>query len=93
MPWRSNYCATSAPRSPSTTHSLVLLRQQLAAINAELHLEPGNTDMHGTGDGQEDEDRLELLIRRVDTPHGRRNTAHCFLRGPPPQADLSKRRA
>jgi hypothetical protein len=44
------------------------LRQQLAAINAKLQpLNPGNTDLRGTGNGQEDEDELELLIRRVDT--------------------------
>ena len=44
------------------------MRQQLAAINTELQrLEPGNTDLHGMGNGQEDEDELKLLIRRVDT--------------------------
>ncbi|KAN0142118.1 hypothetical protein V8E53_000580 [Lactarius tabidus] len=44
------------------------LRQQLATINAQLWgLELGNTDLHGTGNGQEDEGDLELLIRHVDT--------------------------
>ncbi|KAI9435500.1 hypothetical protein H4582DRAFT_2079605 [Lactarius indigo] len=46
---------------------VVFLRQQLTIINAKLRLEPGNTNLHGTGDGVEDEDELDLLICRVDT--------------------------
>ena len=42
--------------SPSKQNKVHFLCQQLAAINAELqHLEPGNTDLHGTGGVAEDE--------------------------------------
>ena len=64
----SSKIATAVDESLSKQQKALFLRQQLAAINAELQrLEPGNTDLHGTGNGQEDEDELELLIRRVDT--------------------------
>lgn len=44
------------------------MRQQLAAINAELQrLEPASADLHGTAVSIEDEDELETLIRRVDS--------------------------
>ena len=64
----SSKIATAVDESLSKQQKALFLRQQLAAINAELQrLEPGNTDLHGTGNGQEDEDELELLIRRVET--------------------------
>ena len=64
----SSKIATAVDESLSKQQKALFLRQQLAAINAELQrLEPGNTDLHGTANGQEDEDELELLIRRVDT--------------------------
>ncbi len=78
MSWQSSSPSSkSAPRSLSLSTSLskqqkaLFLRQQLAAINAELQrLDPGNTgntDLHGTGNGVEDEDEIDLLIRRVDS--------------------------
>lgn len=64
----SSKIATAVDESLSKQQKALFLRQQLAAINAELQrLEPGNTDLHGTGNGTEDEDELELLIRRVDS--------------------------
>jgi ATP-dependent Lon protease len=59
--------ATAVNESLCKQEKVLFLRQQLAAINAELqHLEQGNTVLHGTGNSQEDEDELELLMRRVD---------------------------
>ncbi|KAI9435506.1 hypothetical protein H4582DRAFT_654075 [Lactarius indigo] len=64
----SSKIATAVDESLSKQQKALFLRQQLAAISAELQrLEPGNTDLHGTGNGVEDEDELDLLIRRVDT--------------------------
>jgi len=64
----SSKIATAVDESLSKQQKALFLRQQLAAISAELQrLEPGNTDLHGTGNGVEDEDELETLIRRVDT--------------------------
>ncbi|KAH9039661.1 Lon protease C-terminal proteolytic domain-containing protein [Lactarius pseudohatsudake] len=64
----SSKIATVVDESLSKQLKALFLRQQLAAISAELQrLEPGNTDLHGTGNGVEDEDELDLLIRRVDT--------------------------
>ncbi|KAH9039670.1 ATP-dependent protease La [Lactarius pseudohatsudake] len=64
----SSKIATAVDESLSKQQKALFLRQQLAAISAELQrLEPGNTDLHGTGNGVEDEDELELLIRRVNT--------------------------
>ncbi|KAI0298983.1 Lon protease C-terminal proteolytic domain-containing protein [Multifurca ochricompacta] len=64
----STKIATAVDESLSKQQKALFLRQQLAAINAELQrLEPGNTDVHGTGNGVEDEDELDTLIRRVDT--------------------------
>ena len=64
----SSKIAAAIDESLSKQQKALFLRQQLATINAELQrLEPGNTDLHGTVNGQEDEDELELLIRRVDT--------------------------
>jgi len=49
----------------------LFLRQQLAAINAELQrLDTGNADLHGTGNGIEDEDETDLLIRVDSLPVG-----------------------
>ncbi|KAH9029169.1 ATP-dependent protease La [Lactarius pseudohatsudake] len=64
----SSKIATAVDESLSKPQKALFLRQQLAAISAELQLlEPGNTNLHGTGNGVEDEDELDLLIRRVDT--------------------------
>ncbi|KAH9039667.1 hypothetical protein EDB85DRAFT_266355, partial [Lactarius pseudohatsudake] len=64
----SSKIATAVDESLSKQQKALFLRQQLAAISAELQrLEPGNTDLHGTGNGVEDEDELDLLVRRVDT--------------------------
>ncbi|KAH9027511.1 hypothetical protein EDB83DRAFT_1916909 [Lactarius deliciosus] len=64
----SSKIATAVDESFSKQQKALFLRQQLATINAELQpLEPGNTDLHGTGNGVEDEDEFDLLIRRVDT--------------------------
>ncbi|KAH9027506.1 ATP-dependent protease La [Lactarius deliciosus] len=64
----SSKIATAIDESFSKQQKALFLRQQLATINAELQpLEPGNTDLHGTGNGVEDEDEFDLLIRRVDT--------------------------
>ncbi|KAH9011196.1 ATP-dependent protease La [Lactarius hengduanensis] len=88
----SSKIATAVDESLSKQQKALFLRQQLAAISAELQrLEPGNTDLHGTGNGVEDEDELDLLIRRVDTlPAGsevrRATTAEaCRLKRIPPQ--------
>lgn len=63
----STKVATAVDESLSKQHKALFLRQQLAAINAELQrLEPGNTDLHGTGGVAEDEDDLDALGRRVD---------------------------
>ncbi|KAH9022770.1 hypothetical protein EDB85DRAFT_1895098 [Lactarius pseudohatsudake] len=84
---RNNSPSKSAPRLLRLSASLSLsrqqralfLRQQLAAINAELQrLEPGNTDLHGTGNGVEDEDELDNTlpagseVRRAATAEARR---------------------
>jgi ATP-dependent Lon protease len=46
----SSKIATVADESLSKQQRALFLRQQLAAISAELqHLSPGNTDLHGTG--------------------------------------------
>ncbi|KAH9029165.1 Lon protease C-terminal proteolytic domain-containing protein [Lactarius pseudohatsudake] len=64
----SSKIATAVDESLSKPQKALFLRQQLAAISAELQrLEPGNTNLHGTGNGVEDEDEPDLLIRRVDT--------------------------
>ncbi|KAH9008059.1 ATP-dependent protease La [Lactarius hengduanensis] len=63
----SSKIATAVDESLSKQQKALFLRQQLAAISAELQrLKPGNTDLHGTGNGVEDEDELDLLIRCVD---------------------------
>ena len=91
----SSEIATTIDESLSKQQKALFLRQQLATINAELQrLSNQGVNLHSTGNGQEDEDELELLIRRVDSPRGQRSTAHCFLRGSPPQTGpSSKRRA
>ncbi|KAI0297950.1 hypothetical protein BC826DRAFT_999741 [Russula brevipes] len=64
----STKIATAVDESFSKQQKALFLRQQLAAINAELQrLEPGNADLHGTGNAVEDEDELDALVRRVDT--------------------------
>lgn len=64
----STKIATAVDESLSKQQKTLFLRQQLAAINAELQrLELGNSDLHGTGNTVEDEDELEALSRRVDT--------------------------
>lgn len=63
----STKIATAVDESLSKQQKALFLRQQLAAINAELQrLDPGNADLHGTGNLAEDEDELEALVRRVD---------------------------
>jgi ATP-dependent Lon protease len=63
----STKIATAVDESLSKQQKALFLRQQLAAINAELQrLEVGNSDFHGTGNVVEDEDELEALARRVD---------------------------
>ena len=63
----STKIATAVDDSLSKQNKAHFLRQQLAAINAELQrLEPGSTDLHGTGGVAEDEDDLDALVRRVD---------------------------
>lgn len=63
----STKIATAVGESLSKQQKALFLRQQLAAINAELQrLEPTNTDLHGSGGIPEDEDDLDVLIRRVD---------------------------
>lgn len=63
----STKIATAVDESLSKQQKAFFLRQQLAAINAELQrLEPASTDLHGTAVSIEDEDELETLIRRVD---------------------------
>ncbi|KAH9177262.1 hypothetical protein EDB89DRAFT_1902501 [Lactarius sanguifluus] len=75
--------------SLSRQQKALFLRQELAGINAELQrLEPGNTDLHGTGNGVEDEDELDLLIRRVNTlPVG--SEMRGYRRDSLPEADPS----
>ena len=64
----STKIATAVDESLSKQQKALFLRQQLTAINAELQrLEPGNTDLHGTGGVAEDEDDLDALVRRVDS--------------------------
>jgi ATP-dependent Lon protease len=59
--------ATAVDESLLKQQKALFLRQQLAAINAELQrLEPTNADMHGSGNITEDEDDLDVLVRRVD---------------------------
>ena len=63
----STKIATAVDESLSKQQKALFLRQQLAAINAELQrLEPANTDLHGSGGIAEDEDDLDVLVRRVD---------------------------
>jgi ATP-dependent Lon protease len=63
----STKIATAVDESLSKQQKALFLRQQLAAINAELQrLEPANTDLHGSGNIAEDEDDLDVLVRRVD---------------------------
>jgi ATP-dependent Lon protease len=63
----STKIATAVDESLSKQQKALFLRQQLAAINAELQrLEPVNTDLHGSGNIAEDEDDLDVLVRRVD---------------------------
>ncbi|KAH9022777.1 ATP-dependent protease La [Lactarius pseudohatsudake] len=62
--------STAVDESLSKQQKALFLRQQLAAISAELQrLEPGNTDLHGTGNGVEDEDDE---VRRAATAEARR---------------------
>ena len=61
----STKIATAVDESLSKQQKALFLRQQLAAINAELQrLEPANADLHGSI--VEDEDDLDVLIRRVE---------------------------
>ncbi|KAH9022773.1 ATP-dependent protease La [Lactarius pseudohatsudake] len=86
----SSKIATAVDESHFKQQKAFFLRQQLAAISAELkRLEPGNTDLRGTGNGVEDEDELGLSILslwaakaqyRKDIPP----MAH-FVTLPPPQ--------
>ncbi|KAH9022784.1 ATP-dependent protease La [Lactarius pseudohatsudake] len=77
----SSKIATAGDESLSKQQKALFLRQQLAAISAELQrLEPGNTDLHGTGNGVEDEDELDLLIRRVDSLSVAVKCAHDVVR-------------
>ncbi len=63
----STRIATAVDESLSKQQKALFLRQQLAAINAELQrLEPANADLHGSGNIAEDEDDLDALVRRVD---------------------------
>jgi ATP-dependent Lon protease len=63
----STKIATAVDESLSKQQKALFLRQQLAAINAELQrLEPANPDLHGSGNIAEDEDDLDVLVRRVD---------------------------
>ncbi|KAH9990850.1 Lon protease C-terminal proteolytic domain-containing protein [Russula vinacea] len=63
----STKIATAVDESLSKQEKAHFLRRQLAVINAELQrLEPGNSDLHGTGSVAEDEDDLDALVRRVD---------------------------
>jgi hypothetical protein len=63
----STKIATAVDESLSKQQKALFLRQQLAVINAELQrLEPANSDLHGSGGIPEDEDDLDVLIRRVD---------------------------
>ncbi|KAH9022767.1 P-loop containing nucleoside triphosphate hydrolase protein [Lactarius pseudohatsudake] len=65
---------STEPPSLRLQHVTNVLAKQLSIVEvsskiatALQRLEPGNTDLHGTGSGVEDEDELDLLIRRVDT--------------------------
>ena len=59
--------ATSVDKFVSKQQKTLFLRQQLAAINVELQrFEPASTDVHGGGNITEDEDDLDILVRRVD---------------------------
>ena len=63
----STKIAMAINESLSKQQKARFLRQQLAAINAELwHLEVGNSDLHRTGHAVEDEDKLEALACQVD---------------------------
>ena len=63
----STKIATAVDESLSKQQKALFLRQQLAVINTELQrLEPANTDLHGSGNIAEDEDDLDVLVRRVD---------------------------
>ena len=84
--------ATSVDKFVSKQQKALFLRQQLAAINAELQrFELAGTDLHGGGNIAEDEDDLDILVRRVDVlPAGtevRRvsSTGARHLRRVPPQ--------
>jgi ATP-dependent Lon protease len=60
----STKIATAADESLSKQQKALFLRQQLAA---ELQrVEPVNTDLHGSRNIFEDEDDLDVLVRRVD---------------------------
>ncbi|KAH9027501.1 ATP-dependent protease La [Lactarius deliciosus] len=53
-------------------HVTNVLAKQLSIVEVSSKIatavdDHGNTDLHGTGNGVEDEDELDLLIRRVDT--------------------------
>lgn len=64
----STKIATAVDESLFKQQKALFLRQQLAAINAELQrLEPANADLHSGGNIAEDEDDLDVLVRRVDT--------------------------
>ena len=59
--------ATAVDESLSKQQKGLSLRQQLAVINAELQrLKPANANLHGSGNIAEDEDDLDVLVRRVD---------------------------
>ncbi|KAH9177277.1 hypothetical protein EDB89DRAFT_1530974 [Lactarius sanguifluus] len=82
----SSKTATAVDESLSKQQKPLFLRRQLAAISALQRLERGNTDLHGTGNVVEDEDELDLLIRRVDTlPVG--SEVHRLKRIPPQNAE------
>ena len=67
MPKVSAKIATAVDESLSKQQKPLFLRQQLAVINDELQrLEPANANLHGSGNIAEDEDDLDVLVRRID---------------------------
>ena len=63
----STKIATSVDESLSKQQKALFLRQQLAVINAELQrLELASANLYGSGNIAEDEDDLDVLVRRVD---------------------------
>jgi ATP-dependent Lon protease len=64
----STKIATAVDKSLSKQQKALFLRQQLAAINAELQrLESANTDLHGSGNIAEDEDDLDVTYSSVES--------------------------